>query len=268
MKFFPLIIIIFFSCSKGEISKSRVRVVSLAPSLTEIVFALRRGDDLLGVTTFCNYPAQAAKKYKVGDFSNPSLERIVTVKPDIVLVTIPEQTRIKNELEKLKIKTYNSSPATIGDIFKDIMTIGQILNASDRADSLIDSLRDELARVTQILVTDTPKVYLEISPQPLVSVGSSSYINEMICLAGGKNIFGDLGVDYPVISQEELLKRNPDIIFILHDARVGQRLGWKEIGAVRNNRIYYDLEPDLVFRPGPRVIKGIKMMHERMKELR
>ena len=258
-------LLFLFSCAGRQVDQSRVRVVSLAPSLTEIVYALGRGDDLVGVTVFCNYPPAVAKKYRVGDFSNPSLERIAALKPDIVLVTLPEQNRIKSEIEKLKIKTYNSSPASIEAIFKDIKAIGDLLHVSFRADSLIDSLRKELARINQVSPKDSARVYLEVSSQPLVSIGGSSYINEMVMLAGGRNIFADLKMDYPVISQEELLRRSPDVIFILHEAELGQRLGWQKIKAVRTKRIYYDLDPDLIFRPGPRVFEGVKLIHEKLK---
>ncbi len=266
MKFLLLITVLFFTCSKNsEPSRSKIRVISLAPSLTEIVFALGRGDDLVGVTTFCNYPPEATQKYKVGDFSNPSLERILVAKPDIILLSLPEQMRIKNELEKLNLKFFNSSPTSIDDILGDIKEIGKILRVETRSDSLIDSLKKELAAIMAEVGKDTPKVFIEISPQPLVSVGGKSYINEAVAKAGGINIFRDLKVDYPVVSQEELLKRNPDVIFILHKQELGKRLSWHKIKAVKMNHLCYDLDQDLIFRPGPRIVEGIKLMHEHLK---
>lgn len=262
-----LLLIFLVSCSVKPSDKSRVRVVSLAPSLTEIVYALRRADDLVGVTSFCDYPIEAKQKYRVGDFSNPSLERIVALKPDLVLVNLPEQNRIKNELEKLKIRIFNSSPATVEDIIKDVQAIGQLLYVRGRGDSLADSLRNELILLGREPITNSPNIYLEISSQPLVSVGSTSYINDMLERAGGRNVFADLRVAYPVVSQEELIRRNPDLMFILHKAGMGQRLGWQNIRAVREDHVYYDLDPDLIFRPGPRIIEGIRMIHERLKEL-
>jgi len=258
---------LLLSCSIQPSEKKGVRVVSLAPSLTEIVFALNRGDNLVGVTTHCDYPPAAGTKYKVGDFSNQSLERIILTRPDLVLVNLPEQTRIKNELEKLRIKTYNSSPETIEDILLDIRELGRILSAVLRADSLIDSLRRELAATSRAVGSDSPAVYLEISPQPLVTVGGKSYINEAIERAGGRNVFRDLSVDYPVVAQEEIIRRNPDVIFILHDAPTGTRIGWGRVSAVKQKRIYYDIDPDLVFRPGPRIIEGIKQMHQRLSPM-
>ncbi len=265
MKILLFLILILISCRKPETSRGQIRVVSLVPSLTEIVYALRRDNLLVGVTVYCNYPEDALKKYKVGDFSNPSLERIVGARPTIVLLTLPEQTRIKNELEKLRIKTYNSSPKTIEDIFNDISSLGQMLNATARADSLIDSLRSELNQLRVEALTDTPGVFIEISPKPLVTVGNKSYINEMIRWAGAKNIFDDLAVDYPVVAQEELIRRNPDIIFILHNADPGRRLGWDKIKVFRKKRVFNNLNPDLIFRPGPRFVEGIKTMHKLIK---
>ncbi len=257
---------LLLSCSIPPSDKKGVRVVSLAPSLTEIVYVLNRGDNLVGVTTHCDYPPAAGTKYKVGDFSTQSVERIMLTRPDVVLVSLPEQARIKNDLEILGIRTYNSSPATIEDILLEIRKLGRILDAVARADSVIDSLRHELATAGHATGSDSPAVYLEIALQPLVTVGGKSYINEAIARAGGRNIFRDLPVDYPVVAQEEIIRRNPDVIFILHDAPTGTRIGWEMVSAVKQKRIYDDIDPDLVFRPGPRIVEGIRQMSRRLDE--
>jgi iron complex transport system substrate-binding protein len=238
--------------------------VSLVPSLTEIVFALKRGDDLVGVSSYCDYPIEAKMKYQVGDFSNPSLERIVGLNPELILVSLPEQTRIKQSLEQLGLKTYNSSPESIEDILSDIRSLGVMLKVPGRADSLVDSLRHELAEMARHQRSSEVRVYIEISAQPLVSVGSRSYINEMIGRAGGRNIFEDIKAEYPVVSQEELINRNPEVIFVLHQAQIGKRVGWGKVKAVTDKRVYDDLDPDLIFRPGPRVVEGIKRMRTAM----
>jgi iron complex transport system substrate-binding protein len=231
------------------------RIISLSPAMTEILFSLGAGDKIVGVTTFCDFPAQAKEIKKVGDFSHPSIERIVGLKPDLVIVNLPEQIRIKKELDKLNIETFVSTPRSLSDIYLEILTLGTMLGSRKEADSLVAYMRRNLQ---QVVNEHRKKVYVEISPKPLITIGSETFLNDLIYRAGGINIFADLEKDYPVVGQETVIMRNPDIIVVLHPQDITGRTGWHTVGAIVNGRVYTDLKQDHLMRPGPRLVMGFR----------
>jgi len=231
------------------------RIVSLSPAMTEILFALGSGNNIVGVTTFCDYPEEAKKIYKIGDFSNPSVERIVGLKPNLVILNLPEQMRIKKQLERLKINIFVSSPSSLDEVYEEITEIGKIVKREHNADSLVNYMRTNIVPVENKKKTN---VYIELSPRPIVTIGKHSFLNELLELAGAGNVFADLNKDYPVVSQEEIIKRNPEIIILLHPENIEQRTGWGTIAAVKNKRVYADINQDYIMRPAPRLVKGFK----------
>lgn len=266
------------SCEK-PVSHTGFKIVSLSPAMTEIVFTLGAAQDLVGVTTFCDYPEQAKYIYKIGDFSNPSLERIVGRKPDLVIVNLPEQMRIKRQLEKLNINIFVSSPRTLEDIYDEIIKIGRILKKEQAADSLVNYMKMRISRVDKPVLpvpkyiegnavegSSKKRVYIELAPRPLVTIGAPSFLNELLAMAGAENIFADLGKDYPVVPQEEVIKRNPDVIIVLHPEKITDRLGWRKITAIKNNAVYTTLNQDHLMRPGPRLVIGFKELKEIIDE--
>lgn len=249
-------------CDKPSV-KPGFKIVSISPAMTEILFAVGAGNDIVGVTTFCNYPEAAKKIYKIGDFSNPSIERIVGLKPDIVIVNLPEQMRIKKQLEKLGVTIFVSSPKSLNDIYKEIADIGKIVKKERVADSLIHYMKMNIGPSEH---KRKKSVYIELSPRPLVTIGAHSFLNEMLEMAGGKNIFSDLNKDYPVISQEEVIKRNPEIIILLHPGNITDRLAWKKIAAIKKDKVYTNLNQDHILRPGPRLVEGFKELQRIIRE--
>jgi len=233
------------------------RIVSLSPAMTEILFSLGAGDRLVGVTTFCDYPEQAKSIAKVGDFSHPSIERIVGLRPEMVIVNLPEQMRITRELEKLRIKIFTSSPRSLDEIFAEILALGKELDLNKQADSLVTYMKGHLQPVK---TKHRKKVYVEISPKPIITVGANTFLNDLIDRAGGVNIFGDLNKDYPVVSQEAVIVRDPDLIIALHPETVTGRTGWQKINAIKNGRVYTGLNQDHLMRPGPRLVQGFEAL--------
>jgi iron complex transport system substrate-binding protein len=227
--------------------------------MTEILFRLGAGNKIVGITTFCDFPQETKNITKVGDFSNPSIERIVALKPDLVIVNLPEQGRIKRALDKLNIKTFVSSPASLSEIYDELSALGCEIQMQDAADSLISYMKRNLIPVTP---AERKKVYIEISPRPLVTVGSATFLNDLIHDAGGINIFADLDKDYPIVTQESVIARNPDIIIVLHPEGTTGRTGWHNINAIRNGQVYEGLDPDHLMRPGPRLILGFRKLSE------
>ena len=249
------------SCSSRP-ANPRGRIVSLVPSVTEIIYALGQGRQLAGNTTFCNFPPAAESVYKVGDFSNPSVEKIARLKPSLVFATLPEQQATVEQLRRMGSKVFISRPSDIDSMFREIKSIAQVLGAAATGDSLVAALKARLARIPPPSVR--PRVYVEISGQPLMTVGQGTFINEAIERAGGHNIFSDINKEYPVVTQEQVIQRDPEVVFILHPqtnrTEFAQRLGWQNVSAVRQNRIYDDLNPDLLFRSGPRLVEGIEKL--------
>jgi iron complex transport system substrate-binding protein len=202
----------------------------------------------------------------VGDFSNPSVEKILALKPRLVFATLPEQQTTVDKLRQMGVNVFISRPNTLDSMFKEIKSIGSVLGAGRQADSLVSSLQ---ARLDRIPARSSPvRVYLEISGQPLMTVGKSSFIDEAIARAGGTNVFDDIDKEYPVVTQEQVIARNPDVVFILHPQTTRteflQRLGWQDVSAVKSGRVYDDVNPDLLFRSGPRIVDGIEAMATRI----
>ncbi len=263
------IIIPVFMLSAGLIStacqkptfKPGLRIVSLSPGMTEVLFAIGGQDMLVGVTTYCDYPAACQALPRVGDFSHPSLERIIGLQPGLVIVNLPEQNRIKAELEQFKIPIFVTAPESLGDIYREITKLGRMIGRIRAADSLAERMRQAIRPTGRKSRT----VYIELSPRPLITVGKTSFLSEMVEMAGGKNIFDDLDKPYPVIQQEEVIRRDPAVIVVLHPEGILNRIGWAKIEAVKNNRVYADLDQDLLLRPGPRLINGFQEL-ERILE--
>ena len=239
------------------------RVVSLVPAATEIIFALGAGDHLVGNTTFCDYPEAARAVYKVGDFQMPDLERILSRNPHLVVLTLPVHAAIAERLTGLDVRWHASDPQNVASILIEIDSLGRLLGRVQRATVLVDSLRSELAAVPA--AEDTPAVYVEISDVPLMTVGDSGFMGELLSLAGGRNIYGGIKHAYPVVESEFVVTANPEVILLLYPVggagEVAKRIGWGSIAAVRHRRIVADVDQDLVMRPGPRFVDGVRELH-------
>lgn len=251
-----LALLVLVSCATEQ-KHVDYRIVSLSPAMTEVVFSLGAGDKIVGVTTYCDFPEQAKEITKVGDFSHPSIERIVALKPDLVIVNLPEQKRTQRELEKLGINIFVSSPTSLADIYQELAQIGKTLGQKRQADSLIEYMKHNLQNITK---EDAKRVFVEISPRPIITIGAVTFLNDIIERAGGTNIFKDLEKDYPVVNQEAVIMRDPEIIIVLHPEDIAGRTGWQRIQAIKNNRVYTDLNPDLLMRPGPRLVDGFRQL--------
>lgn len=260
-------------CSPGLSYADTGRYISLAPATTEILFSLGLGQEIVGVSSFCNFPADARGKEKVGSFSQPNIERIIYLKPDLVFCTGLEQSPTVEKLRILGIAVCVSAPESLEALFKSITEIGALTRRQNEAMSLIQSMRKELgiiqARVKGVAYDRRPTVLLEIWHDPLLAAGGKSLIDEMIRLAGGINIMPEGSNTYTAVSPEFIIKRNPDCIILTYmDSKepavsLKKRLGWERISAVSQKRVYNDINPDILLRPGPRVIEAITALHKR-----
>jgi len=242
------------------------RIVSLDPSVTEILFALELNSEIVGVTNYCDYPEQAKLKPRVGGYLDPNIEEIALLEPDLVVTTLKTETpKLIQQLENFGIQVFVLDPRKIEDIFDNIFSVAVLIHREEKANHLIATLRERLDEIKKkVEGTYCPRVFLEMGADPLISVGPGSFAHDLIEIAGGRNVFGQSISTYRRCTLEEILLADPEVIIICsmvsNDFCLRQRRWWKRwknISAVRNNRIYI-VEANLVARPGPRMVEGLE----------
>ena len=250
------------------------RVVSLAPSLTEILFAVGAGDQVVGVTEYCNYPEEATTLEQIGGFSAKtiSVEKIVALKPDLVLAAGGIHQPIIEALENVKVIVVSVDPVNMDQVFRDIEIVGRLTGHKKEAGQVVAEMKQPIEEVVAI-VENIPEserltVFWQIWDEPLMTAGPGTLPGQIIALAGGINIFAELSEDWPTVSVEEVLERNPAVIMgpdshgdKLTPEIVGGRPGWDQIDAVRNERIYL-IQGDIVSRAGPRLAEAVAAVAE------
>ncbi|MBU2473395.1 MAG: cobalamin-binding protein [Candidatus Omnitrophica bacterium] len=269
-----LIVSCFFQNLSSASDKQRQRIISLAPATTEILFSLGLDEEIVGVTTFCNYPLAAEKKEKVGTFSQPNIEKILSLKPDLVLATGLEQAYIVGKLKQIGLKVYVSDPSTIGELMNSIKEIGHLTHRESEASVVVAGMEAKIRQISEkVKLIDQdkkPKVFIEIWHDPLMAAGQGSFVDELITLVGGINIAHDTPRAYSYFSPEQVIERNPDCIIFGYmsdpenQINIKGRMGWDKIKAVKANHLYNDINPDLFLRPGPRLADGLEEIYERL----
>jgi iron complex transport system substrate-binding protein len=250
------------------------RVISLAPSLTEMAFALGAGNQLVGVTSYCNYPPAADKLPEVGALADGSFdfERIVSFKPDLVLALDEGQTQTIATLRRLGLRVEVIPAQTVDDIFTGLTRLGRLLGRETAAKRLHADLKrriDRIRKATAAIPKERrPRVFFEVWDEPLMAGTRRSLAGQLIELAGGVNIFGDLPGRYVQVSPEAVLERNPQVLVApdTHTTTVDRRSlinrpGLSGIDAARNGRILI-LDGDLISRAGPRIAEALEMLVE------
>lgn len=237
------------------------RIISLAPAITETLYILGLENKIVGVTAYCNYPPQAKDKTKIGDFANPNLEKVISLKPDLILASDGVQVGIVERLRTLNLRVEVIAPRSIEEILDSFISIGQLTGKEEAALKSVENIRMKLKYIQNKLsvfpAEKRPKVFLELWHQPLITIGKGSFVNEFISYAGGINITGQIKAVYPLISSEYVLKESPDIIIVGHTMKKEEN-----VSAFRQGRVYTDIDPDLLLRPGPRFIQGIEQLHK------
>jgi iron complex transport system substrate-binding protein len=247
-----------------EIEKPAEKIISLAPSMTETIFALGAGDRLVGVTTYCNYPEEAKEIDQVGDFEGPNLESVIEKNPDVV-VALAMGDDEKSKLEDAGITVFLQDPQNLDEVFDNIKKIGTILGLQEEAESLTSNMNAKKDSIIETVSNyDSKKVFYEVWSEPLMTAGPGSILDEMINLSNGENIAYDAESLYPEYSLELLIERNPEVYLTADDGfktveDIKNREGYENITAIKENNIYM-LHPDIVSRTGPRIIEGLEMI--------
>ena len=252
---------------KLYLAKVPKRIISLAPSITEILFALGLNEEIVGVTEFCDFPPQALEKPKVG-YSHPNLESIVALQPDLVLV--PKsfmRVDLLQKLEQLKIPTFVLEPHTVEDIMAHIQMLGRMVGRSQEGNEETAVLRKQVSSLSQELEgLPRPTMLYVLNSEPLITVGPGSFIHHLIELAGGRNAAEEARTPYPRLTMEEVIRQNPEYLVFpvgrFEGIPQSEQESWKRwdtLNAVKHNRLF-QVQSDLLNRPGPRIIDGLKQL--------
>ena len=249
----------------GEPALPPVRIISLSPATTEILFALGAGDRIIGVTSFCDHPEEAKKKQKIGGMSNPSLEAIVALKPDLVVMTTDGNPQeVDERLRTMGLRTYVWTARKLSELPGGIRALASVIRAQARGEKLAGEIETGIQRS---LVKDRPsrrlKVLYIVWPEPLLVAGPGTAIDDAIVLLGMNNAAAGARTAYPRFSIEELIRQAPEVVFIgkgsgMDMQAVSQGILKKlaTVPAVRNNKVCY--VSDGLYRLGPRVVQGIE----------
>ena len=249
------------------LAKAPKRVVSLAPSITEILYAIGLNDEIVGVTEFCDYPPEAKQKSKIG-YAQPNIEAIVTLEPDLVLAPRAFlRADLLAKLEQLKVTTFVVDPESFEEIPSRIQTVGRILNRSTAADGVAMAMRQRIAAIrSKMEAVARVRVLYVLNSQPLITVGPGSYIHQVINVAGGSNIASQATVPYPHLNMEAVLKEDPEIIVFpigkaegISLAEQQEWLRWTSLSAVKQGRLH-QISADILNRPGPRIVEGLETL--------
>lgn len=250
-----------------RVPERAMRIISLAPSITETVFALGEGDRLVGVTDYCDYPPEATKKPRVGGISTPSFEAILSLRPDLVIAT--SESNYAEHVERLAslgLPVYVVRPVDFETVLESIERTGTVLGRDAAARATVAAMRRDAAAIAQAVAgVPRPRVLYVVWPNPLIAPGRGTLIDELIERAGGDSVTSREPLPYPRLSLETVVERRPDRIIVgRHGQGTVEELlrGWERLGsvtAVREGRVY-GVDGDLVHRPGPRMVEALRAL--------
>lgn len=242
------------------------RIIVLTPALTEVVFALGYGDRVIAISNHCNYPPEAASKQQVGgpDEKKLSLERIVDLKPDLILGDNGFQVQVMETLKRFKLNVAGLQADSIAEVGKLLNDVESLLGETPASRKAIHEWNQKVKALKVNRYSNPPSVLMIVGEQPIFTAGPGSITQEIIERAGGKNLFSDVKQKYLTVNEEEIVRRNPDVIVLVRPknpeakkAEVLARPSWQTIAAVKNGRILF-IDEDTSSRPGPRLLDAVR----------
>jgi iron complex transport system substrate-binding protein len=228
------------------------RIVSIIPSTTELLYAVGAGDQIAGVTTWCDWPPEAASKPKIGDIV-VDYEKLATLRPDVVVTYWSQTKKTSADIESKGIPLFSVEPHSFEEIIRSLRMLGKMTGHEEQGEKAASALE---ARVKAVVAEPGPTVYFEHSPEPLGTTGPETYTGDALRRAGARNIF-DGG--WHQIDWEAVMKRDPEIILLTHDRKEGlaRRAGWANLRAVKNKRVYFVEKANYLY-PTPRLVNGLE----------
>jgi iron complex transport system substrate-binding protein len=262
------------SLPEGNGDDDELRVVSLSPSVTEMLFALEAEDSIVGATQYCDYPPAAKDIERVGAFGGPNMEKLLALSPDLVIATGTERHAAAAPLDRADIRTLWVKTGSVSEVLGALREIGDAIGKPAKADEAAAAMQTELDAVAQaycgIPVQRRPRVFVEVWYDPITTAGKGSFIDDLITRAGGINVAREVDAPYPTVNPEKVVEWNPDVIVLGYMTQeqtqetIAHRIGWRDIQAVQSGRIIGDIPSDLLLRPGPRMTEGVKALAERI----
>lgn len=255
---------------------AQVRVASLAPNLTELIFELGFHSNLVGRSSACDYPPEVRAISVIGDFGRPNWELLARIKPDLVVATDLERPAMLKSLIALGVRAELLPCESWDQLMHAARVISEALGAPEHGESWCRRMvehREALEREVREYygARSKPRVYVEIWHHPLTTAGGGSFLNELITLAGGDNVAANLPMSYPHISSEWVVTQDPDVVLLAYMLPIGQaeealksRVGWSGLSVFRTGGVVSDIPPELLLRPGPRSFEGARMLAERL----
>ena len=242
------------------------RIVSLAPSITESLFAIGAGFQVVGVTDYCNFPAETKLKARVGGMTTPSIETIAALRPDLILVSMEGNLREDfSNLTALGVPVAVTNPRSLEGIYGSLTMLGTLSGHADSAAKVVTALRAREKAIAGSNSPNAPRALLLVSIQPLIAAGDRTFITELLTRAGAQNVAAGVKMTYPTLNREAVVHDDPDVIFVMSDvlstpeALVQMYPEWKRLSAVRNGRVHR-IDADIVSRPGPRAVDGLQIL--------
>lgn len=257
------------SLSVPSVNSIPQRIVSLSPAASEILCAIGAYDQIAARTDFCDYPPEISKIPSTGGFDGKtlSIETILSFNPDFVYASKGMHDQLLPLLKQQNIQYYVSEADSVEAVLSEIEEIGRITGHSAQAEKVISEMKKDLNETKKLYSRQMPvSVYWEVWNPPYMSIGKDSFINELIEIAGGKNIFAGVAEPYPVVSEEAVISAEPQVIIVpdtMKDAceEVKARKNWKSVPAVQYDRIYA-FDADMISRPGPRIAEAARLIGE------
>ncbi len=270
--------VLWFAISAGHAAAQAepLRVVSLAPNLTELVFELGFGSNLVGRSSACDYPPEAKRIPVVGGFGRPNWEMMESLRPDLVIATDLEKPGLLDRIEKTGVQTLLLPCESWDQLMQAGLAVSEAFGQRAVGEKFIRNMtarRAELLKRVDSFYRDRqrPRVYIEVWGDPLTTAGGESFLSDLVQLAGGVNIAADLRPEYVHVSAEWIITRDPDIILLAYMfpsasavESIEKRPGWDKMRAVRQNAICASIDPDLLLRSGPRILDGAEKFAEWM----
>ena len=254
------------------LDKKDIKLSSLSTNITELIFKLKQKDKLVGRTSACDYITGTEKITIIGDLGIPNIEKLLLTKTNIVITSLIKDPFIEKTINDVGIKFVYAPIKTIQEYINTIKIIGKILQIEDIADNEIRSIQQKLNNFIQKqkLLKKRPKILVIMTQEfPIITAGKTSFLTDIINYAGGINIGAIINKDYPEISQEWILQQNPDIIIAPNLPKntikyLKNNKFWKEITAIKNNKIYTNIDPNFLYVIGPNIIKLIKYINDKI----
>lgn len=262
---YPLEVIDGFG-NKIVIEEAPERIISLAPSNTEILFALGLGEKIVGVTAFCDYPEEALAVEKIGDYSAINFEKIIELEPDLVVNYGELDSDANNILSDAGIPVVSYMPESIDEVLETIKSLANATDTEEVGNTLVDNMiqkRDAI--IEKLKDTEKVKVFYEVWHDPLMAAGAGSFIDGLIELSNGENVARDAEGEYPNYDLEKLIENDPDVYLTASDIpektveTISERPGYESITAIKNGEVYL-LDGNILSRPGPRIVEALEII--------